>query len=480
MSERLDLVALAQQAPVHFVGVSGAGMSSLAELVLRGGGRVTGCDLKPGEVGESLSRKGAQIVAGHDIAHVADVSAVITTAAVSADHPELAAARARGIPVLKRAAALGAIVNHGRVVAIAGTHGKTSTTAMTTMVLEAGKLEPTGFVGGRVTAWGGGLRLGSGDLFVVEADEYDRSFHALRPTVAVVTTLEPDHMEVFGTLEAIEQAFEQFLAPVPTEGLVVLCADDPGAAKLARQARRSPVLTYGLSDQAELRAHDVLQSGSSMRFEATLRGESLGPIALQMPGLHNVRNALAAIAVGLHLGVSVDDARRGLATFRTVARRFSVLGEAGGVVIVDDYAHHPTEVRATLEAGRSAYDDRRLVAVFQPHLYTRTRDFHADFGRALAAADQVWVADVFPARERPIEGVTGELIADAARAAGADVRYHAELDALEAALRESVRRGDVVVTMGAGDVDRVARGLWHWLNERGETFESDAPTRRPA
>ncbi|HEX6589616.1 MAG TPA: UDP-N-acetylmuramate--L-alanine ligase [Longimicrobiales bacterium] len=480
MSERIDLVALAQRGPVHFVGVSGAGMSSLAELVLRGGGRVTGCDLRPGDVGETLARKGAHIVTGHDAAHVADASAVITTAAVPADHPELVAARARGIPVLKRAAALGAIVNHGRVVAVAGTHGKTSTTAMTTMVLEAGKLEPTGFVGGRVAAWGGGLRLGTSELFVVEADEYDRSFHALRPSVAVVTTLEPDHMEVFGTLEAIEEAFEQFLAPVPADGLIALCVDDAGAAKLAQRGRASRVVLYGLSEKAELRAHDVLQSGSSMRFEVSLRGESLGPIALQMPGLHNVRNALAAIAVGLHLGVSVDDARRGLASFRTVARRFSVLGEAGGVVVVDDYAHHPTEVRATLEAGRSAYDDRRLVAVFQPHLYTRTRDFHVEFGRALAAADVVWIADVYPARERPIAGVSGELIADAARAAGADVRYHAGLDALEAALRDETRRGDVVVTMGAGDVDRVARGLWHWLNDRGETFEADAPARRHA
>jgi UDP-N-acetylmuramate--alanine ligase len=443
--------------------------------VLRGGGRVSGCDLKPGEIGENLRKKGADIVAGHDVAHVADVSAVITTAAVPADHPELVAARARGIPVLKRAAALGAIVNQGRVVAIAGTHGKTSTTAMTTMVLEAGGLEPTGFVGGRVTAWGGGLRLGGSDVYVVEADEYDRSFHALRADVAVVTTLEPDHMEVFGTLEAVVQAFETFLEPVPAHGLIALCADDAGALALSRKARRAHVLLYGLSEQSDLRAHDVIQSGSSMRFEVTLRGESLGPIALQMPGLHNVRNALAALAVGLHLGVDVDDARRSLAGFRTVARRFSVLGEAGGVIVVDDYAHHPTEVRATLEAARSAYEGRRVIAVFQPHLYTRTRDFHQDFGAALASADEVWLTDVFPARERPIEGVSGELIAKAARAAGARVHYHADLDSLEAALQPELRRGDVAITMGAGDVDRVARALWEWLSDRGDAIATGAP-----
>ena len=480
MSERIDLVELARRAPVHFVGVAGAGVSSLAELVLRGGGRVSGCDLKPGEIGDALAKKGADIVAGHDAAHIANASAVITTAAVPADHPELVAARARGIPVLKRAAALGAIVNQGRVVAIAGTHGKTSTTAMTTMVLEAGGMEPTGFVGGRVAAWGGGLRLGRSDLFVVEADEYDRSFHALRPDVAVVTTLEPDHMEVFGTLEAIEQAFETFIEPVPAHGLVALCADDEGAYDMAHRVRRGHVLLYGLMESAELRAHDVVQSGSSMRFEVTLRGEPLGPIALQMPGLHNVRNALAALAVGLHLGVTVDDARRGLAGFRTVARRFSVLGEVGGVVIVDDYAHHPTEVRATLDAARSAYEGRRVIAVFQPHLYTRTRDFHEGFGQALARADEVWLTDVFAARERPIDGVTGELIARAARAAGASVHYHETIEALEPELRDAIRRGDVLITMGAGDIDRVARGMWQHLNDHADTAPSESAVRRPA
>lgn len=479
MSEHIDLIALAQKAPVHFVGVAGAGVSSLAELVLRGGGRVTGCDLRPGEVGETLRKKGADIVAGHDEAHVAEASAVITTAAVPSDHPELVAARSRGIPVLKRAAALGAIVNQGRVVAIAGTHGKTSTTAMATMVLEAGGLEPTGFVGGRVTAWGGGLRLGSGDVFVVEADEYDRSFHALRPDIAVVTTLEADHMEVFGTLEAVEEAFEKFLEPVPADGMVVLCTDDAGARKLAQSTPRGRVMLYGLGDGADLRAHDVVQSGNSMRFEVSLGGNALGPIALRMPGLHNVRNALAALAVGLHLGVSVEDARRALATFRSVARRFSVLGEASGVVVVDDYAHHPTEVRATLRAGRDAYEGRRLIAVFQPHLFTRTRDFHQAFGEALAEADEVWVSDVFAAREKPIEGVSGELVADAARAAGASVHYRPSLGSIEEGLRGSICRGDVLITMGAGDVDQVARGMWRWLSDDSESIPA-ASTGRPA
>jgi UDP-N-acetylmuramate--alanine ligase len=480
MSVRVDLVALAREAPVHFVGVAGAGVSSLAELVLRGGGRVTGCDLKPGEIGENLRKKGADIVEGHDVAHVAKASAVITTAAVPQDHPELVAARERGIPVLKRAAALGAIVNSGRVVAIAGTHGKTSTTAMATMVLEAGGLEPTGFVGGRVAAWGGGLRLGSGDVFVVEADEYDRSFHALRPDIAVVTTLEADHMEIYGTLAAIEEAFEKFLEPVPDEGLIALCADDAGARRLGEHTRDAPVLLYGLSDDAELRAHDVVQSGSSMRFEVSLHGEPQGPIALQTPGRHNVRNALAALAVGLHLGVSTEEARRALAGFRPVSRRFSVLGEVSGIVIVVDYAHHPSEVSATLEAARDAYEGRRIIAVFQPHLYTRTRDFHEAFGVALAAADEVWVSDVFPAREKPIPGISGRLIADAAVAGGASTTYHEDLDALKEELLGSVRHGDVVITMGAGDIDRVARGLWQALSVSSERPGRSASSRRPA
>lgn len=454
----IDLRELARTRPVHFMGVSGAGMSALAELVLRAGGQATGCDARPGPAAHALAAQGLEVAAGHDPAHVAGAAAVVVTAAVPPDHPELAAARARGIPVLKRAQALGAVVNPGVVVAVAGTHGKTTTTAMTTAILAEAGLDPTGFVGGRVPAWGGGLRPGSDRLFVVEADEYDRSFLALRPRIAVVTTVEADHLDVYGTVEAIEQAYREFLAPVPEDGLVAACVDDDGARRLLREVRGPRALGYGLNPDAELRATAVEQHGRGSRFRVEEAGAVLTELTLRVPGLHNVRNALGALAAARAAGADVDAARRALASFDGVDRRFQVVGEARGVVMVDDYAHHPTEIAATLAAARAAYPARRIVAVFQPHLYTRTRDFADAFGRALAGADVVWVADVYPAREAPIPGVTGELVARAAEAAGgAEVHYHAELDSLAEALAPTLEPGDVCITLGAGNIDAAGR-----------------------
>jgi UDP-N-acetylmuramate--alanine ligase len=464
----LDLRALARMGPVHFMGISGAGMSALAELVLRAGGRATGCDLKPGAVGAALEALGAVIHRGHDASHVEEAVAVVTTAAVPQDHPELAAARARGIPVLKRAQALGALVNRGTVVGIAGTHGKTTTTAMTTAILEAAGLEPTGFVGGRVPGWGGGLRPGSDSLFVVEADEYDRSFLTLLPTVAVVTTVEADHLDIYGSLESVEEAFRAFVAPVPANGLVVACVDDAGAKRVLEAVAPARRLGYGLGEAAELRAVEIEARGRGMRFVAEDRGEVLGEFLLGVPGVHNVRNALAALAAARHLGVGVDAAQRALAAFRGVARRFQEVGEAGGVAFIDDYAHHPTEVEATLATARAAYPERRVVAVFQPHLYTRTRDFAGEFGRALAAADAVWVADVYPAREAPIPGVTGELVAAAARDGGArEVHYHSDAAELADALAAALRSGDLCITMGAGNIDETGRAVLARLRGEG-------------
>lgn len=455
-----DLIALARTGPVHFVGISGAGVSALAELVLRAGGRATGCDLRPGAVGEALHALGAEVYQGHDPSHVLEAVAVVTTAAVPPDHPELLAAEERGIPVLKRAQALGALVNRGTVVAIAGTHGKTTTTAMTTAILEEAGFDPTAFVGGRVPGWGSGLRAGSDRLFVVEADEYDRSFHTLRPTVAVVTTVEADHLDIYGSIEAVEEAFRRFLAPVPDHGLIACCVDDPGARRLLREAGGARGLSYGLAPDAALRAVGVEVRGRGSRFLLQETGEVLGEILLSVPGLHNIRNALGAFAAARHVGAELEAARRALAAFRGVARRFQELGTAGGVVVVDDYAHHPTEIDATLSAARSAYPGRRLVAVFQPHLYTRTRDFADEFGRALAAADVVWVTDVFPAREAPIPGVSGEMVADAVRATGAaEVHYAPELTALPNALAAALRSGDVCLTMGAGNIDETGRAV---------------------
>ncbi|MEN8376257.1 MAG: UDP-N-acetylmuramate--L-alanine ligase [Gemmatimonadota bacterium] len=456
----LDLVGMARTGPVHLIGIAGAGVSVLAELILRSGGEVSGCDLRPGAVGKDLRDRGARIEQGHDADHVEDAVAVITTAAVPASHPELARARARGIPVLKRAEALGALVNRGTVVGIAGTHGKSTTTAMTAAILVEAGLDPTAMVGGRIDAWGSGLRLGARDLFVVEADEYDRSFHELQPTIAVVTNLEADHLDIYGTLEAVEEAFDTYVERVPPGGLLVACADDAGAARLAGRHPDLPVITYGLGEDAAVRAVDVRADGRGTAFTVLADGTELGDLRLSVPGRHNVLNALAALAAARHLGADFDAAARALAEFGGVARRFQVLGERAGVAVVDDYAHHHSELEATLAAARAAFPGRRLIAVFQPHLFSRTRDFAEEMGAALAGADEAWVTDVYPAREAPIEGVSGRLVAEAARAAGAAVRYHPDLGSLPAALQEAAAPGDVLLVMGAGNIDEIASAFF--------------------
>ncbi|MFW6078195.1 MAG: UDP-N-acetylmuramate--L-alanine ligase [Gemmatimonadota bacterium] len=462
-----DLRALGRRGPVHFVGVAGAGVSALAELVLHAGGRVTGCDLRPGAVGERLAAAGATVYRGHDAGHVDDAVALVATSAVPAHHPELEAARRRGIPVLKRAEALGALVNPGRVIAVAGTHGKTTTTAMTTAILAEAGLDPTAFVGGRVPGWGGGLRTGSDRLFVVEADEYDRSFWTLEPEVAIVTTLEADHVDVYGSVDEVEAAFLRFLEPVPSDGLVVACADDPGARRLLEAVADRPATAYGMGAQATLRAVDPRAEGHGTRFRVEERGVRVGELTVTVPGEHNVRNALAAWAAAQHAGAAFDDAVRALESFQGVARRFEVLGLAADVLVVDDYAHHPTEIEATLGAARRTHGDRRLVAVFQPHLYSRTRAFADAFGRALGRADVIWVTDVYPARETPIPGVTGELVARAAREAGAsEVRYEPARDEVAGAVLEGLRPGDLCITLGAGDVDAVGRAVLRALEAR--------------
>jgi UDP-N-acetylmuramate--alanine ligase len=457
MSRPVDLRALAKQRPVHFMGVGGAGMCALAELVIRTGGRVSGCDLKEGTALADLRRLGAEVRVGHDAAHIMGAAALVITSAVPKDHPELVAARNAGIPVLKRAEALGAWVAPGKVVAIAGTHGKTTTTAMTTEVLARAGADPTGLVGGRVAAWQGNLRLGSADLYVVEADEYDRSFHQLTPDIAVVTNVEADHLDVYGDYAGVREGFATFLERVRPGGRVIACADDHGASSLlARVAGKA--YTYGTAAGSMLRAVDVVVGAGATRATVIEDGTRVGALTLRKGGRHNLLNALAAAATARTLGVEWIAIREALADFAGVARRFERLGDAADVQVVDDYAHHPTEISATLATARASFPGARLVVAFQPHLYSRTRDFATEFGRALAAADVVWVSDVFPAREAPIAGVTGDSIVRTARAAGAeDVRYHAAIDTLAAALADDLRPGDVLVTLGAGSIESVGR-----------------------
>lgn len=457
----IDLVELARSGAVHFVGIGGAGMAPLAEMLLLAGGRVTGCQDQLNASARLLEARGATLVQGHDPSHVQECVAVVMTAAVPDDHPEIAAARARGIPVLKRAKALGAIVNHGTVVGIAGTHGKTTTTTLTTTVLTAAGLDPTAFVGARVPAWGGNLRRGKDEVYVVEADEYDRSFHQLLPNIAVVTTLEADHLDIYGSLEAVEEAFLIFAESVPDDGMIACCADDHGAARLANVLRGGPerVMTYGLNAGSMLRAEEVDLAGGGARFTVRERGKVLGTASLRAPGVHNIRNALAAVAVARRLGADWGTIERGLADYSGVDRRFETVGEAGGVLFVDDYAHHPTELEATLKAARAAHPDRRLVAVFQPHLYSRTQDFAREFGGTLSLADVAFLTDVYAAREKPIAGVTGEMIAIPARQAGADLRYVPERAEIVEAVAAELRPGDLCLTMGAGNLDEASREL---------------------
>ncbi|HEX9485180.1 MAG TPA: UDP-N-acetylmuramate--L-alanine ligase [Gemmatimonadaceae bacterium] len=441
--------------PIHFVGIGGAGMSALAQLFALRGLRVTGCDLHPENVTD-LARLGVEVIAGHDPAHVEDARAVVVTSAMPKQHPELERARTLGLPVIRRAEALAEAIRGAMVVGVAGTHGKSTTTVLTTEALTAAGFDPTGYVGARVTSWGGNLRQGSASRFVVEADEYDRSFLVLEPTVAIVTSLEADHLDIYAGLDDLRRTFAQYIRGAR---YIVLCADDAEANVLPTPPT-AEVIRYGIdSPDARLRATNLRREGFGTRFDVVYDAKPLGEAMVAMPGLHNVRNALAALAVGLGLGAPLERLASGIATFQGVERRFQLLGAARGVMIVDDYAHHPTEVRATIEAARAAAPERRLVVAFQPHLFSRTRDFAADFASALALADVVCLLDIYPAREQPIAGVTSALIAAELLALGKAPAWTGPREALAPALASLVRAGDLVVTMGAGDVTRAGPEL---------------------
>lgn len=448
--------------PVHFVGIAGAGMRALAELLARRGVVVTGCDASPAGT-EYLEELGITVHTRHSPDHVEGAREVIVTSAMPKDHPELLRARSLGIPITRRAEALGRAVDGGKLVGIAGTHGKTTTTVMTTAALASAGLKPTGIAGGRVAAWKGNLRYESDELFVVEADEYDRSFLTLSPTVAVVTNIEADHLDIYHDLEDIKTTFSRF---VREAAVIVLCADDAGAGTLGLPAS-SEVIRYGLkSPDARLVARDIRPNGQATTFSVSYDDRACGDLSLRVPGHHNVQNALAAVAVGLALGATLDRMREGLEAFGGVERRFQHLCDVGGLSIVDDYAHHPTEIAATLQAARASYPGRRIVAAFQPHLFSRTRDFSDAFGEALSAADAVFLADIYPAREQPIPGITSELIASALSRAGKPVLWQGPRSELCGALAGFVKDGDVVITIGAGDITRTGPELKRALEAR--------------
>ena len=439
---------------IHFVGIGGIGMSGIAEILIDQGFRVSGSDRALSEVTEHLQSLGATIYEGHKAENLAaDVDTLVYSSAVASENPELAEAERRKIPIVRRAEMLAEVMRLKYGIGIAGTHGKTTTTSMVSLVLLEGGFDPTVIVGGKLSGLGGtNARLGKGDFIVVEADEFDRSFLSITPTIAVLTTLETDHLDCYRDLEDIKGAFIQFANKVPFYGFIVLCLDEPALQDIMPQISKKKLVTYGLTPQADIQAIEIHHKENTSTFTVTRGFDDLGQVTLQIPGKHNIQNALAAIAVGLQLGVPFSKVKAGIEKFTGVYRRWEKKGEVDGIAVYDDYAHHPTECRATLSGVKSGWR-RRVVCVFQPHLYSRTRDFYEEFGKAFLLADVLVLTDVYPAREEPIQGVTGELIANAAKQFGhKDVHYIQDKKQLPEYLKKNTRPGDIVITMGAGDI----------------------------
>lgn len=448
---------------LHFVGIGGIGMSGLAELLKSVGLTVTGSDLKESDATTRLRTLGIPVfAAGHRAEQIAGADVVVYSSAVDAANVEVAAARAAGIPVIKRAEMLAEVMRFRRGVAIAGTHGKTTTTSMTGAILVAAGLDPTIVVGGRVRQMGTNARLGKGEYLVAEADEFDRSFLELRPVLAVVNNIDREHLDTYRDLDDLKDAFARFARSVPFFGAAILGLDDPNVQEIRPLLTRR-VVTFGLTPQADVTARDLSLDRAGSRFTAVADGEVLGQVLLSQPGLHNVKNALAAITVARELEIAFAVSAQALGAFSGVIRRFERKGERAGVLVVDDYAHHPTEVAATLAAARQAHPERRVVALFQPHLYSRTRDLATAFGAAFLAADVLLVTPVYGSREAPVEGVTGALVADAATSRGhRHARFLESRDAVLPALREELKENDLLLTMGAGDVLHFGEA---WLEE---------------
>ncbi|HLB55153.1 MAG TPA: UDP-N-acetylmuramate--L-alanine ligase [Gemmatimonadales bacterium] len=438
--------------PLHFVGIGGAGMSALALIARKRGLSVTGSDADVSGCGD-LVALGVRVHAGQNVEHLGPARAVVVSAAIRTGHPEVEAARARGIPVVARKDALAELVATGRCIGIAGTHGKTTTTVMTTEAVAAAGFPVTGIAGGRVDSWGGNARVAGGDrdLYVVEADEFDRAFLTLNPAIAVVTNVEADHLECYGSLEALEDAFVTFAGRADR---VLIGNDSIGSDRVAGRLPAPKVWRFG-PGAADLDLVGIATSRLETGATVTLPGS--GPVALrlQVPGIHNLRNATAALGVVVALGGNPVPALEALAGFEGVGRRFDRLGEFSGVEIVDDYAHHPTEIRATLLAARQAYPGRRVIAVFQPHLFSRTAQLGGEMGAALADADLAVVSDIFAAREEPIAGVTGEVVARGVTESGGVVVYEPNRQVLAGRVAALVRPGDLLLTLGAGDITRL-------------------------
>lgn len=437
---------------VHMVGIGGIGMSGIAEVLLAMNFKVSGSDRSLSEITDRLKSLGAEIYEGHSEENIKDADVVVFSSAVSLDNVEIQEAIRRKIPVIKRSEMLAELMRLKYGIGIAGTHGKTTTTSMVGLVMLEAGFDPTVIVGGKLSGLGGtNARLGHGDFIIVEADEFDRSFLQLTPVIAAITTLEKEHLDIYKDLEDIKSAFVEFANKVPFYGFVVLCLDEEGLREILPNINRK-VITYGMSAQADVRAYDVSFHQTASKYKVKYFGQLLGELELNVPGIHNVKNSLVALTIARELGVDFEVIKSALKKFSGVYRRFEIKAEVNGIMVVDDYAHHPTEVAATLSAIRTGWD-RRIIAVFQPHLYTRTRDFYNDFAKSFLDSDVFVCTDIYPAREIPIQGVTGQLITVAAEKFGhKNVLYVPDKKEIQDTLLKIVQPGDVVVTMGAGDI----------------------------
>jgi len=444
---------------IHFVGIGGIGMSGIAEVLLNLGYKVSGSDLRQSETTERLASLGGEIHIGHARENLVDVDVVVTSTAVRADNPEVVEAQALMIPVIPRAEMLAELMRMKYGIAIAGTHGKTTTTSMVATVLSHGGIDPTIVIGGKLNTLGSNAKLGQGKFLVAEADESDGSFLKLSPTIAVVTNIDADHLDFYSGIDEIKDIFVDFINKVPFYGMAVLCLDDRNIAEVIPRVRKRFV-TYGLSAQADIRATSIRHAGNSTSFVAHYKGYRMGHISFGMPGAHNVLNALACIAVAMELDVPFAQIQEGFIRFGGVGRRFQIKGELREIMVVDDYGHHPAEIRATLAAAKKGWPERRLVVAFQPHRYSRTKELFDEFLTAFYDADLLVITDIYAASEKPIEGVTAEALANGIRMHGQkEVTFIADREAIPDHLTGIVQPGDIVLTLGAGNIWQAGEAL---------------------
>lgn len=450
---------------VHFVGIGGIGMSGIAEILLSQGFNISGSDLNKTEVTERLESLGIKVYEGHSPENLKDADVVVYSSAVNLENPEVKEALKRKIPVIKRSEMLAECMRMKYGIGIAGTHGKTTTTSMVGLVLTEAGIDPTIIVGGKLSGLGGtNARLGKGDYIVVEADEFDRTFLKLTPIIAALTTLEREHLDTYKDLNDIKSAFVEFANKVPFFGFVVLCLDEPALQDVIPQINKK-IFTYGITPQADIRATNISHSENHSEFSVIYLGKELGKIRINIPGLHNIKNSLVAVTIAKEMGVKFSVIKKALESFNGVYRRFETKYNKE-VMVIDDYGHHPTEINVTLDGIRRGWN-RRLVAVFQPHLYSRTKDFYVEFGRSFLNSDVFICTDVYPAREKPIEGITGELIANTAKDFGhKNVYYEPDKTKIPELLQKIYKKGDLIITMGAGDIWKFGEKFVAFLKEK--------------